>query len=53
MSIVTIYISTGKEKKTEKGEQKWIIEETVKFESGIDKYREIKLIWLESGLSNR
>lgn len=53
--IITIYIITAKDKKKKKKkkEQKWMIGRTVKFESGIDKYRELKLIWLESGLSNR
>lgn len=56
MFIITIYIITAKDKKKkkkQKKEQKWMIGRTVKFESGIDKYRELKLIWLESGLSNR
>ena len=50
-NFLTVYIITGKEKKRE--EQKWMIGRTVKFESVVDKYRELKLIWLESGLSNR
>ena len=50
-NFLTVYIITGKEKKREA--QRWMIGRTVKFESVVDKYRELKLIWLESGLSNR
>ena len=41
--IITIYIITAKDKKKQRRKSRRI-GRTVKFESGIDKYRELKLI---------